>query len=47
MIAGTLTFALCYGFFTHIVLAPLDKLEDELEKNLDEQSKKKLDEDGK
>jgi hypothetical protein len=44
MIGGTLTFALCYGLFSHIVLSPLDKFEEDFEKNLDEQTKKEIEE---
>ncbi len=44
MFSGIITFTICYGVFTNIVLAPLDKVAEELEKNLDEETKKELEE---
>jgi hypothetical protein len=44
--SGLLGFGICYGIFTAVVLAPLDKFAEEVEKNMDEETRKELEEQG-
>lgn len=44
--SGLLVFGICYGIFTAVVLSPLDKYAEEIEKNMDEETRKELEEQG-
>jgi hypothetical protein len=42
IISGLLAVGICYGIFASVVLPPLDKFAEEVEKNMDEETKKEL-----